>query len=94
MTYYLIIILTLLCPSSVVYTTEEGHRSVRKLWSFIGLKCNNYALYLCYIYIYVCVYVCVYIYMCVCCLNSVFLMMAACCQNMEIVIDLMALSYI
>ena len=35
------------------YTTEEGHRSVRKLWSFyyrfIGLKCHNYALYLCFV---------------------------------------------
>ena len=38
------------------YTTEEGHRSVRKLWPFnyrfIGLKCLNYALYLCFMYIY------------------------------------------
>ena len=36
------------------YTTEEGHRSVRKVWSFyyrfIGLKCHNYALYLCFVY--------------------------------------------
>ena len=34
--------------------TEEGHRSVRKLWSFyyrfIGLKCHNYALCLCFVY--------------------------------------------
>ena len=32
------------------YNTEEGHRSVRKLWSlyypFIRLKCHNYAIYL------------------------------------------------
>ena len=40
------------------YTTEEGHRSVRNLWSFnyrfIGLKCHNYALYMCFIiYIYI-----------------------------------------
>ena len=39
------------------YTTEEGHRSVRKLWSFyypfIGLKCHNYALYFCFMYIYI-----------------------------------------
>ena len=31
--------------------------SVRKLWSFyypfIGLRCHNYALYLCFIYIYI-----------------------------------------
>ena len=36
------------------YNTEEGHRSVRKLWSFyypfIGLKCRHYALYLCFVY--------------------------------------------
>ena len=36
------------------YTTKEEHRSVRKLWSFyyrfIGLKCHNYALYLCFVY--------------------------------------------
>ena len=34
------------------YTTEEGHRRVRKLWSFyfIGLKCHNYAIYLCFVY--------------------------------------------
>ena len=35
-------------------TTEERHRSVRKHWSsyyhFIGLKCNYYALYLCFVY--------------------------------------------
>ena len=46
-------------PASLVvcirqYTTEEGHRSVRKHWSFyyrfIGLKCHNYALYLCFVY--------------------------------------------
>ena len=41
------------------YTTEEGHRSVRKLWSFyyhfIGLKCHYYALYLCSIYM--CIYI-------------------------------------
>ena len=39
------------------YTTEEGHRSVRKLWSFyyrfIALRCHNYALYLCFMYIYI-----------------------------------------
>ena len=44
------------------YTTEEGHRSVPKLWSFyyhiIGLKCHNYALYLRYVYIFVCANVC------------------------------------
>ena len=38
------------------YTTEEGHRSVRKLWSFyyrfIELKCHNYALYFCFVYKY------------------------------------------
>ena len=35
------------------YTTEEGRRSVRKLWSFyyrfLGLKYHNYALDLCFV---------------------------------------------
>ena len=35
-------------------TTEEGHRSVRKLWSFnysfVGLKYHDYALYLCFVH--------------------------------------------
>ena len=48
---------THLCPSSVVYAIEECHRSVQKLWSFIivcfiGLKCHNYALNLCFVYVY------------------------------------------
>ena len=37
---------------SVSFLFQEGHRSVRKLWllyySFIGLKCNYYAIYLCF----------------------------------------------
>ena len=44
---------------------KEGHRSVRKLWliyyRFIGLKCHNFALYLCFIYIYKHIYI-TYIY--------------------------------
>ena len=40
------------------YTTEEGHRSVQKLWSFlllriIALKCHSYALDLIFIYVHI-----------------------------------------
>ena len=47
-----------MCPSSVVYwrqyTTEEGHRSVRQLWSFYCIKMSQLRFILVsYIYIFI-----------------------------------------
>ena len=45
------------------YTTEEGHWSIQKLWSFYWIKVSQLRfIFVFYIYIYIIIYIYIYIY--------------------------------